>query len=204
LIAEAFALVFFQFSAPIEVAYAKVTLHAGDRGYGLLLGAWGIGVVFGSLVVARNVDRSLKLLLSAGTLAVGLAYLGFAAAPTLAVACLAALLGGLGNGVQWASLISAVQSLTPQSLQGRLMGAVESLAAACPAVGLLMGGALVALSSPRVAFLVAGIGAAATTLAFLRLSLNAARANIDPEVPLSDRAALTLRDAAPREPSSLG
>ncbi len=38
------------------------------------------------------------------------------------------------------------------------MGAVESLAALSVAVGLPLGGALVALSSPRAAFLVVGMG----------------------------------------------
>ncbi len=206
LVAEAVALVFFQFSAPIEVVYAKVTLHAGDRGYGLLLGAWGVGVVLGSLVFARTAKRSLKGLLVAGTLAVGLAYVGFSVAPTLGVACLAALLGGLGNGVQWASAISAVQQLTPQALQGRLMGAVESLAAACPALGLALGGLLVAVSSPRVAFLVAGVGAALTTVAFVRLSLTQSGPDADGDTPVAagERTARALRDAVPREPSSLG
>ena len=156
---------------PIEVAYAKVSLHAGDSGYGVLLGVWGLGVAIGSVVFARSIKRSLGVLLSAGTLAVGLAYLGWAAAPTLALACAAGLIGGIGNGVQWAALISAVQRLTPQSLHGRMMGAVESLGAICPAIGLSLGGALAALSSPRGAFLVAGVGATLSTFAFVRLPL---------------------------------
>lgn len=172
--AQAVAMVFFTFSPPIEVAYAKVTLHSGDSGYGLLLGAWGLGVGIGSVVFARSIKRSLVLLLSLSTLAVGLAYLGWAAAPSLGLACAAGLIGGVGNGVQWAALISAVQSLTPQKLHGQLMGAVESLGAICPAVGLSLGGTIAAISSPRSAFLVAGIGAALITLAFVRLPLRAA------------------------------
>ena len=47
------------------------------------------------------------------------------------------------------------------------MGAVESLGALCLAVGLPLGGALVALSSPRVAFLVVGRrSGTVTTVAF--------------------------------------
>ncbi len=75
-------------------------------------------------------------MLSLGTFAIGAAYLGFAAAPSLAVACVAALAGGIGNGLQWPSLISIVQRITPQNLHGRLMGAVESLGALCTAIGL--------------------------------------------------------------------
>ena len=173
LLVEAVALTFFEFSTPIEVGYAKVSLHAGDKGYGLLLGAWGLGVVVGSVVFARSMKRSLGILLSAGTLTVGLAYLGWALAPTLAVACAAGLIGGIGNGVQWPALISAVQRLTPEGLQGRLMGAVESMDAICAALGFVLAGTITALSTARTAFLVAGLGATLSTIAFVRLKLGA-------------------------------
>ena len=185
LLAEAVALVFFESAAPIEVTYAKATLHAGDRGFGLLLGAWGAGAVLGSLVFARSLRRPLGTLLSVGTLAVGLAYVGFAAAPSLGFACIVALFGGVGNGVELPSLISIVQRLTPPHLHGRMMGAVESLAALCVAIGLPLGGVLVALSSPRVAFLVIGLGAVATTVALLRLSPAEAEQAADGETPSS-------------------
>jgi predicted MFS family arabinose efflux permease len=170
LLAEAVALVFFETGAPIEVTYAKATLHAGDRGLGLLLTAWGTGAVLGSTVFARFVKRPLGGMLGAGTVAIALAYVGFAVAPSLALACLAAALGGIGNGLQMPSLISIVQRLTPQNLQGRMMGAVESLGALCRAIGLPLGGVLVAVSSPRTAFVIVGSGALATTAFLMRLS----------------------------------
>ena len=110
LLTQATALVFFETGAPVEVFYAKGTLRAGDVGYGVLLAVWGVGQLGGSLLFARGARRSLGAMLTLGTLAVGLAYLGFAAAPTLATAALAALLGGVGNGVQWASLLGTVQT----------------------------------------------------------------------------------------------
>ena len=176
LVAEAAALVFFEFSPTIEVVYAKSTLHAGDRGYGALLAAWGLGVAVGSVVFARSLGRSLRLLLSASTLAVGVAYIGWAISPNLAVACAAGVVGGVGNGIQWAALISAVQRLTPENLHGRLMGAVESIGAISPAIGLSLGGAITAASGARVALLVAGVGASAMTVAFIGLPLGGARA----------------------------
>jgi MFS family permease len=169
LLTEAAALVFFETGAPAEVIYAKATLNAGDLGYGTLLSAWGVGMVLGSLLFARGSKRSLGGMLTAGTFAVGLAYIGFAAAPTLELAALAALLGGVGNGVQWASLIGAVQRLTPPRLHGRLMGTVESIGALCPLIGLPLSGLVLTIGSPRTAFLVFGLAAAATTLGFLRL-----------------------------------
>ncbi len=169
LLTQAAALVFFETATPVEVFYAKGTLRAGDVGYGALLAVWGVGQLGGSLLFARGARRSLGAMLTLGTLAVGLAYLGFAAAPTLALAALAALLGGAGNGVQWASLLGTVQLLTPERLHGRLMGGVESIGALCPLVGLPLSGLVMALSSPRITFFVFGSIIAATTLGFARL-----------------------------------
>jgi MFS family permease len=175
---EAFALLFIQSAGPIEVLYAKGTLRAGDRGYGLLVTAWGAGAVLGSALFARAARRSLGAILSAGTFALGVAFLGYALAPSLAFGCLAAAVGGVGNTLEWPALISLVQRLTPQPLHGRLMGAVESLSSLCIAVGLMLGGALVSLSSPRTAFLVVGLGTALASVGFVRLTLGGLRAHM--------------------------
>jgi hypothetical protein len=126
-------------------------------------------MVVGSLLFARAGKRSLGGMLTGGTFAVGVAYIGFAAAPSLALAALAAVVGGIGNGVQWASLIGTVQQLTPQRLHGRLMGTVESIGALCPLIGLPLSALVLTLGSPRIAFLVFGLAAAGATLGFLRL-----------------------------------
>jgi hypothetical protein len=160
LVAYAIALVFLYSAAPIEVTYAKATLHAGDRGLGVLLTTWGAGAVLGSVAFARSSRRSLALMLGGGVGAIGLAYVGFAAAPSLGVACVAAFVGGIGNGLELPSSVSLVQRLTPQRLQGRMMGAVESINALGLALGLPLGGALTAIGSPRVAFLAVGVGGA--------------------------------------------
>jgi hypothetical protein len=204
LLTQAIALVFIEAGGPIEVIYAKATLHAGDRGYGLLVTIWGAGTFLGSMVFARFVRRPLGAMLRAGTFAQGAAFLGFALSPSLALACLAAFVGGAGNAIEWPSLISLVQRLTPQHLHGRLMGAVESIAALCVAIGLSLGGVLVALSSPRVAFLVIGLGATVTTVALLRLPLTSVTAEPDGEehVPPIPSPAGLGSEALPRESPS--
>lgn len=214
LLVQAIALVFFESAAPIEVAYAKLTLNAGDSGFGLLVSVWGAGVVLGSIVFARAGSQPLGRMLSVGTFAVGLAYVGFAVAPSLALACPAALVGGVGNGMQWAPLVSAVQRLTPPQLHGRVMGALESIGALAPAVGLSLGGALVALSSPRTAFMVVGIGAGITTVAFARVPLSGQRVALSPDpgsaispetqdnlVPPAPQTTQPASDAQVQEPS---
>lgn len=189
LLAQAIGLVFFESAAPIEVAYVKKSLLAGDRGYGLLVTAWGIGVVLGSIVFARAGSGRLGTMMTAGTFAIGAAYLGFAAAPSLAVASMAGLAGGVGNGVQLAPVISGVQRLTPEHLQARVMGAVEALGALCPGLGLILGGVLVSVCSPRVAFAIVGTGAALTTIAFARVHLDRAAASTAREPAVGPAAA---------------
>jgi MFS family permease len=164
LLAQGAAFVFFAAVIPIEVIYAKQTLDAGDSGYGLLLASWGVGMVLGSIVFATVRRAPLPVLLLFSTLVVGAGYLGLAAAPTLGLACAASVLGGAGNGVQWVSVISAVQELTAQGMQARVMSVLESIGAAMPGVGYLVGGLIAAGASPRATFLFAGIGVIAIVL----------------------------------------
>jgi MFS family permease len=158
LIAQGAAFVFFSAVIPVEVIYAKETLGTGDTGYGVMLASWGAGMLLGSLVFARARRAPLIMLLALSTLAVGVGYLGLAIAPTLAVACVASLIGGTGNGVQWVSAISAVQELTKPGMQARVMAVLESIGAAMPGVGFAIGGLIAAIATPRTTFLVAGLG----------------------------------------------
>ena len=157
--AEAVGFVLFTIATPIEIVYVKRTLGAGDIAYGALLSAWGIGILAGSGVFARLRHRSLGFVLASSTVAVGLAFIGFAAADSVAVACAAAFLGGIGNGVQWVAFLTVIQEAVADALQARVMGLLESMGAAMPGLGFILGGAMAAIWSPRVAFLVAGVGA---------------------------------------------
>jgi MFS family permease len=158
LFAQGAAFVFFAAVIPIEVVYAKETLGTGDSGYGIMLASWGGGMVLGSLIFAGAQRVALPILLFFSTLAVGAGYLGLAAAPTLAAACAASVLGGAGNGVQWVSAISAVQELTESAMQARIMSVLWSIGAAMPGVGYALGAATAVLFDPRATFLVAGLG----------------------------------------------
>ena len=55
-------------------------------------------------------------------------------------------------------MVTTLQEMTPADYQARIVGLLESLGAAMPGVGYLIGGALVALGSPRTAYAVAGAG----------------------------------------------
>jgi MFS family permease len=156
--AQGAAIVFFTLITPIEVVYATRTLDAGTLGYGVLLGSWGAGMLVGAVEFARRRNDSMALLLTVSTVAVGVGYLGMAAAPGIVVACAASVVGGIGNGVQWVAHLTALQERTPPGLQARIGGLMESVGAVAPGLGYLIGGVLTAAVSTRLAFVVAGIG----------------------------------------------
>jgi MFS family permease len=159
--AQALAFVFFAVVIPIEVVFAKETLGAGDAGYGALLGSWGAGMLLGSIVFAAMGRVTLPALLALSTLAIGVAYLGIAASPTLVVACVASAIGGIGNGVQWVSLITAVQAATASVYQARVVAMLEAVASAMPGIGFVIGGVVTSLLDPRASYALAGAGVVA-------------------------------------------
>jgi predicted MFS family arabinose efflux permease len=169
LVGQAGALILFTLIIPIEVIYAKESLETTSAGYGILLASWGAGIFLGSLLYLRIKNRSQWVLVLGSTFAVAIAYLGLAGAATLLVACLISVIGGLGNGIQWIAVMTALQEQTARDYQARIAGLMESLGAAMPGVGFLLGGAIVAASSPRAAYAVAGAGLLLIVLAAIPL-----------------------------------
>jgi MFS family permease len=161
---QALLLVLFTMVSPIEIVYAKESLGGGDAAYGTLLTGWGAGVIVGSLIFTRVHHRPLVLLVACSTLAIGAGYLGMSVAPSLAPATAAAVLGGIGNGMQWVVVVTAIQEAVRADMQARVAGFFEAVATAMPGLGFIVGGVLTALLSPRVAFLVAGLGVVAIVL----------------------------------------
>jgi MFS family permease len=155
---EAIAIVLFTLIVPIEIVYAEETLGTTEAGYGVLLSSWGAGIVLGSLVFLLVKQRSAAVLILLSTLAIGAGYLGIAVSRELWLACAFSVVGGVGNGIQWVSVMTALQESTPQDLQARVTGLLESIASAMTGVGFLIGGVITAIFSPPTAFAVAGFG----------------------------------------------
>ena len=110
-----------------EVALAKVSLDGGDFGFGLLVGATGLGLTLGSLGAARAVERrGVRLTYSAG---IGLMALGFGAAavsPTVWVAAACAAVGAAGNGAALVCNALLIQRGAPDELRGRAFTVIMS------------------------------------------------------------------------------
>jgi len=160
LIAIALGMGFGSIAVPIEVVFANQTLHAGDTGYGLILGAWGIGMVIGGAGFASAGNMRLVRLLGISASLTVLGYAGMAASPTLAVACIFSALGGTGNGAGWIAAVTALQERIPVHTQSAVMTVMEGINQVAPAFGFVAGGAITAASSPRAAYAASAAGIA--------------------------------------------
>lgn len=155
---QAVAIAFFTIVIPIQVVYVRESLHASSFAYGLLLATWSVGIAGGAVIFARAKDAPLTTLILASTGAIALGYLGMGLAPTLVFSCLASVIGGLGNGIQWISVVTALQESVDAEYQARAAGLMESAIAATPGIGFALGGLLTATVSPRLAYVVAAAG----------------------------------------------
>ncbi|HEY0632382.1 MAG TPA: MFS transporter [Thermoleophilaceae bacterium] len=158
IVGQALAMVFFSLTMPIEVAYTRDTLNAGDAGYGALFGAWGIGLIVGSAAYAPLARRHLGAAAIGSTILQGVSYAGLGVSPDIYVACVVAAVGGAANGVQWVALTTAIQEVTAIDYQVRVMAVFESLTTLSPGIGFVLGGAIAVAVSPRAAFVVAAVG----------------------------------------------
>ena len=113
-------------------------------------------MVLGGIVFARERKRSIVAIIVVGTIIQAVAYLMLGVAPTIYVACAATVFGGIGNGMHWVAVVTAVQEATEERFQTRVAALMESMVTAAPGVGFLLGGGLTALTDPRFALLVSG------------------------------------------------
>jgi MFS family permease len=168
------AMLAFMLVIPIEVVYAQRDLGAGAGGYGALLATWGLGIVFGGALFARA-RSPLTLLAAAASLLVAAAYGGLAVAPGIVLACAASLLGGIGNGIQWVAVMTALQERVPEALQVRVVGLLDAGAQLAPGLGFALGSILTALLSARATYAIAGIATTVAALAFFYMHVRATR-----------------------------
>lgn len=162
-----------------EVVLAKVSLDAGNVGFGVLVGASGLGLTVGSLAATPLLARLGVRTVYAGGIALMALGVGTAAlAPSLPLAIVGVAVGGLGNGAAVVCNSLLVQRGAPDALRGRVFTVIMSsnyvllglgMVAAGPIVDTfgarwLWGGAALAfvLAACAAAVLARGVGLGAT------------------------------------------
>lgn len=183
-----FLAVAFAMDEPALLAYVRESLDADTSLYGTILVAWGAGVIAGGLIYSRfGVGAPIGAIIG-GVGAAALGYIGLGFAPTPAAACAAAVLGGIGNGVYWVALVTAVLGAAPAGDEARVSGRLEGLATAMPALGIVLGGVVAEWVDPRVTlwlpgFIALGALAAWSVIAIRRPTAPAQRTSAAAATP---------------------
>lgn len=140
------------------VFLSREVLGAGALGFGVVAGAFGIGMLVASVVLSSGRSRSPRtlfiggwLLTAAGTLLTGLA-------PVLWLAVAAQAIGGIGNGADNVASDTLIQRSVPRDMLGRVFGVTSTAAFVGGGIAYAAGGPLLDATSPRFVFVLAAVG----------------------------------------------
>lgn len=146
-------------------------LGTSSFGYGSYLGLWGLGALAGAQL-SRKAKRPARSL-AVGNLLCALGIAGIGLAPGLAIAYVASVGGGVGNGLESVSMSALVSSRIPPEARGRGFAATSAFVQASTAIGTAAGAPLVtafgaghSMTGAGVLAALAGLGAVLWT--FLR------------------------------------
>jgi MFS family permease len=137
-----------------ELVLARQELHAGGSGFGLLVSAYGIGMLTGSLLGNREDGLRTRYLAAIGALGLGL--LGSAAAPALAFALASFAVAGAGNGLFVVTCRTLLQRAVPERAHGRAFGVLDAVDSWGFGIAMLLGGAMASGLGGRATFALAG------------------------------------------------
>jgi MFS family permease len=155
-------LVFVSFAAMDNVALVFLVsrdLHGSAAGYGVTVGAFGAGLLAASLALAAVAGRRPPQQWLIGGIAAGAAgTVGTGLAASIGLASVAQSAAGAGNTADLVGTDTLIQQVVPAHLLGRVFGAVYTAAQAGSGIAYAAAGPLVALTSPRVTFFIAGTG----------------------------------------------
>ena len=126
-----------------EVLLAKVALDSGNVGFGVLVGAGGLGLTIGSFAAGTFVDRfGISWLYGMGIALMAVGYGIAAMTPSIAVAVPAVILASLGNGAAVVCNALLVQRGAPDELRGRAFTVIMSTNYAVLGLGMVAAGPL--------------------------------------------------------------
>ncbi|SBT50754.1 MFS transporter [Micromonospora auratinigra] len=173
----------------IEVFFIRETLHSSTTVYGLVTGAWTLGIVLGGWLFARVARRLTDdgALLGAGLVLLGgccLAVLASAAVPAAWLLVPVWLAGGVANGGDNVFNNLLLARRVPEAARGRAFAVFGAAVQGAAMAGYLIGGLLLELAGPRP--LVAGCGIAgvlvvAAVAVPVRRAVRAERAAVAPD-----------------------
>ena len=152
---------------PLLPFYAKDILNRGAAGYGLLTGAFGLGLFCGSVLLALTPAVKHKgMVLLVSTLVWDGAMAGFGFSRAFPLSMFLVFVIGTAGSYYGNALVTMLQSMSSDEMRGRVMS-IFSITAEFGAVGWLIGGALAqSLGNERALIIAAVAGTGVTLVAF--------------------------------------
>jgi MFS family permease len=120
-------------------------LGTDATGYGAYLALWGVGALAGTQLPRRLPATTLPMVLAVGNVLCGLGILGVGVAPTLTLALIASVVGGIGNGMENVAVSALVASRVTADARGRAFASVSALFQTATGIGTVAGAPLVAV-----------------------------------------------------------
>ena len=161
-----------------EVFLAQEELDAGDVGFGVLVGAGGLGLTLGSFATGQVVDRfGIGRVYFYGIVLMAGGYAVAALAPSIWVAVPAVVVASFGNGAAVVCNALFVQRGAPDELRGRAFTVIMSSNYALLGLGMVIAGPLTDAYGARVVW---GAASVAYLLAALATVALAPRGQEDP------------------------
>ncbi|MCL6675034.1 MFS transporter [Streptomyces panaciradicis] len=161
------------------VFYVRETFGASEETFGLIMSAWMLGLIPGGMLVRRLKRLSHEAILIGTFLCIAVAILGTGLAPGVWWILPFYVLGGIGNGAQATVTHILLNVRVPDTHRGRAFAALGAVSNTGPALGYLVGGAILSFTTPRYGFLAAGVFA----LAALAVFAGGVLKNSDAEAP---------------------
>ena len=161
------------------VFLVRDTLGGSALAYGLVTGAYGIGMLAGSLGLSwKGTAAAAGTVFLLGWVAGGIGAVLTGIAPLIALVAVGQAIAGVGNAVEVVAMDTLVQQAVPRQMLGRVFGLVGTAAPAGHSLAFAAGGFLVDLFGPRIVFLIAGFG---VLLVLVPVMLVLRRADAGPE-----------------------
>jgi MFS family permease len=140
-----------------EIVFAKVSLGSDNVGYGVLVGATGLGLTVGSLAASPLLERHGIRRMYAGSIALMAAGFALAAlAPNVWIAAAIVVAASAGNGGALVCNVLLVQRGAPDRLRGRAFTLIMSSNYALLGLGMAIAGPLTDVVGGRWMWSIAG------------------------------------------------
>ena len=158
-------------TAPLVTALAVyITRDLGlpSSVLGLILAAYGVGTVTGSLISARRIGRGrVAEVLLGGNLTMGVALIVVSMTGQVPVLLAVAFLSGIAQSMVLVMYITLRTAYSPDELLGRIGSTARTISLGLQPIGLLIGGALVDATSGSTTIAFMGVCVALVSLTFL-------------------------------------